>query len=190
MVEPQPSKLVMRVRFPPPALSPKRGEADDPLLEALVSLREIDAAYLAANPDTADDEVGFRMMHLYAVVSAIAELHERGEVADAESVRQEMLRLDDGGFNLNPQLLRELAEGFVADGDEENGKTAAQAFAWTNAQAAHNWSQRNYVRCVDATSLGIEVVSTGGGRGSAPGEWSRCQELSTAPSPDERLVDR
>src|SRR5438094_10437019 len=106
--------------------------SDDPLLEALARLRGFDERYVASHPGTADDEIARRMMTLWLVVAAFAELRDRDEELDATSVRAEMARLDfalgeDGliqsnEFVFDPQWPVEVEQGFREDSDVENAK--------------------------------------------------------------------
>jgi hypothetical protein len=109
---------------------------NDPLLAALAALREIDVEYVKAHPDTVDDEIARRMVELWLTVVALAELHDRGEDADADLMHEEMARLGNEQFAFDPNLLLELEAGFREDGDEVNADTLKQAAIWFAAKFA------------------------------------------------------
>jgi len=108
---------------------------DDPLLDALEALREIDEDRSGGRPDTADEEVGFGMRHLVDVVQAMGELTARGEPLERDAIREEMFRLSDGRSILDIEWFCRVAERFEADGDIMNAVALARAAAWIGQQA-------------------------------------------------------
>ena len=106
------------------------GETDDPLLEALRRLREIDGDYVDAHPDTADDDLFHRMVDVWLAATAVGELLLRGEQADRAAIEAEMAALEAQGFVFDPNLLFDLEERFRAGRDYLNAGTIAMARAW------------------------------------------------------------
>ena len=111
--------------------------SDDPLLDALEDLRELDPTAAAA-----DDGIARRVWHLNAVVTAIAQLRHRDEAATPEAIREEIVRGDDEDLPFNGAFFAELAEEFRAQGDDVNARTLETALAWwvlqRNGEAALN----------------------------------------------------
>jgi hypothetical protein len=106
------------------------GQTCHPLLDALRRLREIDGDYVAAHPDTADDDLFQSMLDLWLVATAIHELELRGAPTDDTSVEAEMTTLSAEGFVFDRNLLFELEQGFRDEGDYLNAGTIAMARAW------------------------------------------------------------
>lgn len=99
------------------------------ILVALASLREIDDNYVARHPYTFEDELQRRMKNLRRTVTAISELEDRGEPADPDTIRAEMLRLGDD-FTTEVAVLAEIAAGFREYGDLVNAITLENAIKW------------------------------------------------------------
>jgi hypothetical protein len=108
----------------------------EPLLDALARVEETYTADRWFEGDACAPDIRESMFHLAAVVTAIHELGERGEDANPEAVREEIIRLDEGTFGFDSGLPVALETGFREDGDDANANTLANAYSWWDELSA------------------------------------------------------
>ena len=102
---------------------------------AIEAVDEIDAAYVNAHPETAENDLLVAVIQLYAIAAAMLEIQMRGEKATADAIRAEIVGFDDATLRPDPELFRAMAEEAFDKGDDEIGGTLARAYKWTREQS-------------------------------------------------------